>query len=75
MLACRLVQRCISTLIRDDEYVLQHVWLYKSYASRSVHPFGADWKNFQYLARVKHLTILEMCHFFLEAYHFSCWAI
>jgi hypothetical protein len=72
MLPRRPVQCYMSTLIWDDEYVLQHVWLYKSYASDSIHPLGADQKFFQYLAGVKHLTRLGMCHFFSEDCHFSC---
>jgi hypothetical protein len=50
MLARRPVQRCMSTLARDDEYVLQHVWSYKPYASGSVHLFGADWNFFPILS-------------------------
>jgi hypothetical protein len=49
MLERRLAQCCMSTLIQDDEYVLQQVWSYKSYAFGSVHPFDADRKFFQYL--------------------------
>jgi hypothetical protein len=75
MSARRPVQHCMSTLICDDEYVLQHIWSYKPYASDGIHPFGADQKIFQYLAGVKHLTESRMCHFFLEAYHFSCWVV
>jgi hypothetical protein len=65
----------MSTLVQDDENVLQHVRSYKSHASGSVHPFDIDQRNFQYLAGVKHLTGSETRHFFLEAYHFSYWAV
>jgi hypothetical protein len=39
----------MSTLVWDDEYILQHVWSYKSYASGSVHPFGTDRENYPML--------------------------
>jgi hypothetical protein len=36
----------MSTLIWDDEYILQHIWLYKSYAYDSIRPLGPDQENF-----------------------------
>jgi hypothetical protein len=50
MLACKLVQCCMSTLVWDDEYILQHFWLYKSFVSSRIHPFGADRENFPILS-------------------------
>jgi hypothetical protein len=64
MLACRPIQHCMSTLVLDDEYVLEPVWSYKLYVSGSFHPFCTDWKIFQDLAGVKHLTRSGMRHFF-----------
>jgi hypothetical protein len=42
MLARRLAQYCMSTLVQDDENILQHVWSYKLYVSDSIYSFGAD---------------------------------
>jgi hypothetical protein len=75
MLARKLVPHCLSTLIRDDEYILQHVWSYKLYASGNVYTFVADQETTRCLAGVKCLTRLGMRHLFSEAYHFCCWSI
>jgi hypothetical protein len=40
----------MSTLIRDDKNLLQHVWSHKPYASGSVYPFGANRKNYPMLS-------------------------
>jgi hypothetical protein len=50
MLARKLVPHCLSTLIRDDEYILQHVWSYKSYASGNVYTFVVDRENYPMLS-------------------------
>jgi hypothetical protein len=75
MLARRLVQHYMSTLIQNDENILQHVWWYTLYASNSIYPFGDDWESARYLAGVKHLTKSRIHHRFLEAYHFRYWVV
>jgi hypothetical protein len=58
----------MSTLVQDDENVLQHVQLYKSYASDNVYPFGADREGCPIVSWVKHLT--RTCHPFLRGLSF-----
>jgi hypothetical protein len=45
MLAHRLVQCYLSTLVQYDENVLQHIWSYKMYASGGIYSFGTDRDN------------------------------
>jgi hypothetical protein len=35
----------MSTLVRDDKNILQHVWSYKLYVSHNIYPFCADLEN------------------------------